>query len=328
MGFESKFYSAAETQLSLIKQRNANLLAQREREIAEKHPEIIAIQRKLGATTAGIISLIGSGVEEFEARVNEIEAENLSLQASLKAKLRSFGYPENYLDMPYSCGICKDTGINGNSRCSCYMDMVKKAAAEELNRSSPMKLSSFGEFSLNYYDDSRVTDLGVTAREVMEETLRVCKEYAEDFHIPYKNLFLHGKTGLGKTHLSLSIASAVLEKGYSVIYGSAADLFRKIEKEQFNRNYDGPDTLEALETADLLILDDVGAEFETKFYTSALYNILNNRMNASLPTIISSNLEEDEIKERYGERIMSRILTMTNLDFAGSDIRVIKNINM
>ena len=154
--------------------------------------------------------------------------------------------------------------------------------------------------------------------------MEFCKRYAEDFHFPAKSILLRGKTGLGKTHLSLSIASVVIEKGYSVVYGSAPDLFRRIEKEHFSNSGDDS-VIEALENADLLILDDIGAEFESKFYNSVFYNILNNRLNASLPTIISTNLDLSEIKERYGDRITSRLLTMESLIFVGSDIRILKN---
>ena len=157
----------------------------------------------------------------------------------------------------------------------------------------------------------------------MSENFSVCRKYAENFHLPCDSILMHGKTGLGKTHLSLSIASEVLSKGYSVIYGSAPDLFRKIEKEHFGQ--EEGDTIGALQNAELLILDDLGAEFESRFYVSAFYNILNNRMNAARPIIVSTNLELPELQARYGDRITSRLMTMENLIFVGSDVRVRKN---
>ena len=115
-----------------------------------------------------------------------------------------------------------------------------------------------------------------------------------------------------------------MEKGYSVIYGSAPDLLRRIEKEHFGNAADDTDTLELLTTTDLLVLDDLGAEFESKFYVSAFYNIINDRMNRSLPTVISTNLDLAEMEKRYGERISSRISTMKMLMFVGSDVRFLK----
>ena len=115
----------------------------------------------------------------------------------------------------------------------------------------------------------------------------------------------------------------MLAKGYSVIYGSAPDIFRRIEKEHFGSQSD-TDTLDMVIKADLLVLDDVGAEFESKFYASAMYNIINDRLNASLPTIVSTNLEHSELEKRYGERTYSRLSTMDELLFRGSDVRVRK----
>ena len=324
MSFDSKYFTIAENELSLIKQRNARILVDREMEISKKCPDIAAIEKELSETTAKVISLIAEGSPDISARLSELENSNLFLQEKQRALLVKNGYPANYLDLIYSCPLCKDSGIYEGKRCKCIMEIVKRAAAEELNRSSPMRLAGFHEFSLNYYDDKAATMLGCTAREAMSENFGFCKSYAEDFHLPAKSILMRGKTGLGKTHLSLSIASVVIEKGYSVIYGSAPDLFRRIEKEHFSNSGDDA-TIEAIETADLLILDDIGAEFESKFYNSVFYNIINNRLNADLPTIISTNLDLSEIKERYGDRITSRLLTMENLIFVGSDIRVLKN---
>ena len=73
---------------------------------------------------------------------------------------------------------------------------------------------------------------------------------------------------------------------------------------------------------DLLILDDVGTEFSSSFYTSALYNIINGRLLAEKPTIISTNLNQKELIERYGEQIASRITGLfTPLVCCGKDIR-------
>ena len=136
---------------------------------------------------------------------------------------------------------------------------------------------------------------------------------------------MFGKTGLGKTHLSLSIANEVLKKGYNVLYDSAMNYLNQIEKEHFGRDISGKDTLSVLLTADLLILDDFGTEFEKSFYVSVIYNIINTRLNRGLPTIISTNLYHEEILEKYGERIFSRLFTVyKSMEFVGTDIRLIK----
>ena len=324
MGFESRFYDIAERAVKETRARNKNIHDMRCRETEEKFPDIRDIQKALQGTSSKLLMLIADRGSDIKPKLEAAERENLSLQQKLKEALVRHGYPANYLDPVYTCGICKDTGIADGRRCRCFMDEVKKAASEELNSTSPLKLCGFEEFDLTYYDDKEITPAGVTAREVMRVNLEMLRKYAEDFHIPYQSILMRGRTGLGKTHLSLSIASEVLKKGYSVIYGSAPDLFRRIEKEHFGNSADKTDTLEMLIKTDLLVLDDLGAEFESKFFVSVFYNILNDRLNSSLPTIINTNLELAEIEKRYGERISSRIGTMKKPLFYGSDIRVLK----
>ena len=132
-----------------------------------------------------------------------------------------------------------------------------------------------------------------------------------------------GETGLGKTHLSLAIAGEVLKKGFGVVYGSVQNLFSNIEKEHFGRATDADGTTEKmLLECDLLILDDLGAEFTTSFTVATFNNIVNTRMLTSKPTIISTNLSLTEMQKRYSERIASRIIGEYNiLTFAGKDIR-------
>ena len=76
---------------------------------------------------------------------------------------------------------------------------------------------------------------------------------------------------------------------------------------------------------DLLILDDLGTEFASPFYTSCLYNLINSRMLSGRPTIVSTNLERADMLDRYGEQITSRINgTFQPLLFWGKDIRQVK----
>ena len=324
MGFDKKFYTEAENELNGIRMKNQRTLAARERETDEKYPEVGKIRRSLAGTTAKLLRIIADRDNDIKTQLAELERENLQLQDKLKETLVRCGLPANYLDPIYDCPVCKDTGVADGKLCECFRDKVKKAAAADMSASSPLQLCGFDEFDLTYYDDTDVLPLGATARKIMAKNLSYCREYADNFRLPYSGIVLRGKTGLGKTHLSLSIAKTVTEKGYSVIYGSAPDLFRRIEKEHFGNSGDDTDTLELLTSTDLLVLDDLGAEFESKFYVSAFYNIINDRMNRSLPTVVSTNLELAETEKRYGERISSRLSTMDMLRFVGSDVRFLK----
>ena len=73
---------------------------------------------------------------------------------------------------------------------------------------------------------------------------------------------------------------------------------------------------------DLLILDDLGAEFSTSFSYATLYQWINTRLNKRLPTIISTNLTPKELLDLYGERVFSRLIgNYVPLFFAGQDVR-------
>ena len=312
MGFDKKYYTEAENELNAIRMKNQRTLAARERETDEKYPEIGNIRHELAGTTSRLLRIIADRENDIKVQLAELERENLRLQDTLKGTLVRHGLPANYLDPIYDCPICHDTGVSDGKLCACFKEKVKRAAAEELSGSSPLQLCGFDTFDLTFYDDAEITHLGATARKIMARNLSFCTGYAENFRLPYESILMRGKTGLGKTHLSLSIAKEVTEKGYSVIYGSAPDLFRRIEKEHFGQAPSDTDTLELLTGTDLLVLDDLGAEFESKFYVSAFYNI------------ISTNLELSELEKRYGERVSSRISTMNILHFFGSDVRFLK----
>ena len=135
---------------------------------------------------------------------------------------------------------------------------------------------------------------------------------------------MHGATGLGKTHLSLAIANEVTKKGFQVVYDTAQNIFSSLEKEKFsyNNSYDRENEILG---CDLLIIDDLGSEFITNFTTAALYNIINTRINRSKPVIISTNLTETELEDKYTQRVTSRIIgNYVSLLFLGKDIRQLK----
>ena len=99
-----------------------------------------------------------------------------------------------------------------------------------------------------------------------------------------------------------------------------------MEREHFGKSdSDEQDTLEHLMTCDLLILDDLGTEFNSTFYQATIYNIINTRMNRGLPVIINTNLDYNGIANRYEERIASRIYSAyTCLHFVGIDVRLLR----
>ena len=284
-------------------------------------PEIAQIEREMASHGAEVVKAVGMGADVDEY-VRNLAMANLKAQARRKELLKGAGFPEDYLDVKYTCDICKDTGYNKEFYCQCYRKLIRDIARQELGINSPLKKCTFDSFRIDKYPDVTDSVIGINQREHMKNNYDYCKEYAENFTTDSEGLFLYGKTGLGKTHLSLAIANEVLNKGYDVYYGSIQSIMDKLEGEHFGRLPREDSIKEDILTCDLLIIDDLGAEFATQFTNAELYNILNSRMLASLPTIISTNLEMKEVAEKYTQRVASRIMgSMDAIYFCGKDIR-------
>lgn len=316
-------FEKARSEISSRRNRAQTENDRRFEEVNTLVPEIAEINNQLFQTSRKIMQLIRSG-EDIAERMNTLKRQNQQAQIMVRQLLKEKGYPENYLDISYTCPKCSDTGYNGGTYCECLTSLAAKIATEELNRNAQINLCSFESFDLSYYKGHK-TESGSDCYKAMEIILEFCKEYAAHFSKNSPSIMMFGGTGLGKTHLSLSIASVVLQKGFSVLYDSVINFLRQIENEHFGRDTTGNDTLSLLLECDLLILDDLGTEFDTPFYQSMIYNIINTRINRSLPTIISTNMDWSGISHKYEERITSRIFaTYVNQHFVGYDVRILK----
>ncbi|MBQ7689383.1 MAG: ATP-binding protein [Clostridia bacterium] len=264
--------------------------------------------------------------EKAQTLLEEQKKRNFRAQQEIALLLKKNGLPADYLEIKWTCGVCEDTGVVNGRLCDCHIDLLKKLAFEEAGRKSPLKFSRFSDFDLSYYDDAYKPEYKCSARERMETVFRFCKDYAADFDLSSPNILMCGETGLGKTHLSLAIAGEVIEKGYHVLYNSAQNIFNELQKERFGKTDTNGQYEAMVLECDLLVVDDLGVEFSTPFTNAALYNIINTRLNTSLPTIISTNLNLKELEERYTRRVSSRLIgDYAALLFFGSDIRQKKN---
>lgn len=292
-------------------------------EISKKIPEIGEINSQLARTGMELIEVIKSG-DNVSEKIEDLKRKNVQAQEIVKKLLTANGYPEDYLKVKYRCSKCFDTGFVNHDRCECLKKLIANITAKEMNKNSQIKLCNFESFRLDYYQGNS-PETTAKYRDIMQKIYGYCKRYSDTFSLESDNILMFGRTGLGKTHLSLSIANEVLQKGYNVLYDSSLNYLHQIEKEYFGKASGDNDTLGALISSDLLILDDFGTEFDKSFYISTIYNIINTRLNKGLPTIISTNLNYEEMLERYGERICSRLFTVyTSLEFVGTDIRLIK----
>ena len=328
MSYDRQTYEKAESVINSRRLSSQSENERRQKEIEIKIPEIREINSQLSRTIVDISKLIISKKTNIKESLAEIKEKNLQAQRLVESLLTANGYPADYLKPKYYCKKCQDRGYTEYGRCDCLLNLLKKYSIEKLNEQANLPDCDFNHFSLEYYRGKKDAD-GDDCFEIMKSIYEFCKNYAESFSLKSESLLMYGKTGVGKTHLSLSIAKAVAERGFNAAYGSIVNLLTIIEREHFGKvsEEENMDTVNLLINADLL-LDDLGAEFSSQFYESVTYNIINSRINLGLPTIISTNLTAAELQKKYNERIISRIFgEFSTLYLVGEDIRQIKRLN-
>ena len=242
----------------------------------------------------------------------------------LAALLASSGRPADALEPHFTCKKCQDTGSFEGHTCECIHKLMQKLRREEIEKLSSLSVSSFDTMELRYYPNTMDEKLGEPVRTYMGELLEELRAYAEEFDRSSESLMLFGNAGLGKTHAALAIAGIVLAKDMDVIYVSSPDFFAKLEALHFGSDPSGEEEtlLQTAAGADLLILDDLGTEFNSSFFLSTLYSLLNNRLGAHLPTIVTTNITDGALLEKlYTEKISSRLSSFEPCLFVGKDIR-------
>lgn len=250
--------------------------------------------------------------------------ENLELQQE-RAILAMENFEEGYLDDSPICDKCGGSGYIGSNMCECLTELCRQEQKKEVSVLSGSR-EAFNQFRLDYYPDRIDPKYGASPRTIMERNLKICRTYALTFAPSAGNLLFVGGTGLGKTFLSACIARAVADRGYSVVYESAGHLFGKLEQAKFSPSEEARREAARFSECDLLILDDLGTEMPGQFVTAAFYTLLNDRILAGKPMVISTNLNIDEAARRYSPQIASRLQgSFQGLTFVGEDIRILKN---
>ena len=312
MYYKDSIYKSAVSQMTVRRRKAEQEAEDRRNSFFRQYPRGREIETLLSRTAISAAKAVLSGGNVRE-KLTALKTSNQALQAEQKALLQAADLPENYLEVQYTCSKCHDSGYIDGLPCTCFQQLLREIAYQQLNAATPLSLSSFETFSLEYYPKE--------IQPAMERIFLNCRAYGENFSLKSPNLIMMGNTGLGKTHLSLAIAAAVIQKGFGVVYGSVNNLLAQIEREHFGREEEDG-TLDSLLDCDLLILDDLGTEFRTACSTSEIYNIINTRQMTGRPTIISTNLSMKELENAYSSRFTSRIMAdYIRCLFQGEDIR-------
>lgn len=256
-----------------------------------------------------------------ESALSELKTLLLDLSSMKEQLLLSAGLSADYLTPIYECPDCKDTGYIGNQKCHCFKQKMISLLYQQSGIEEMLKSENFKSLSYEYYTGA---DLQHFTNAVI-----TCQNFVKFFNSDYHNLFFYGTVGTGKSFLSGCIAKELIETGHSVIYFSATGLFDTLSKNtfDFHNKEDLRNLYEDLYQCDLLIIDDLGTELTNSFVSSQFFALLNERHINKKSTIISTNLSLEEIRNRYSDRIFSRITSNYEIcKLTGPDIRMYKKL--
>ncbi len=321
MGYSKTVLANAERRLA---DENRKKQAEYEENLARAYalrPRLREIDRQLRRTAARTMAVCFEKGGDPSAAIAALRKENLALQQERQWILDEAEIPEDSLDDTPLCSLCGGTGYRGGAMCECLRELCRQEQKRELAPLLTGGKERFEHFRLDLYPDRFYPTIGTTPRRLMQRNLEFCRRYAADFRPGAESLLLSGATGLGKTFLSACIARQVTDAGFGVVYVTSAKLFADCEAVRFDRL--DASALEDYQNCDLLILDDLGTETAGPVAVSALYTLVNQRLQDRRSTIISTNLPTDDLAARYSAQIASRLMgCYHSLVFEGEDIRL------
>jgi DNA replication protein DnaC len=182
--------------------------------------------------------------------------------------------------------------------CDCAMQESVESRLDRLQRYSSLGPLTRLTFK-NLLEHGRSTN--PRDRELFRGLVADALAFAEE---PEGWLLIHGPSGAGKTHVSAAIANRCLERGQPALFVVVPDLLdhlRAAYRPDSEMGYDS--MIEQVRNAPVLILDDLGTQSGTPWAQEKLFQILNHRYNAQIPTVVTTNLNLERIDERLRMRL-------------------------
>jgi len=268
-------------QTKKIAYKNAQLLLERNfNNLLAQHPDLNDIEYNIKQILI-----------DFECGQKIDEKKLAALQKQKDVILKKLGYStKDFIPIP-SCKKCSDNGYFKNKICFCIISSI----------AMPTNTITFDDFDLSIFDK----DDQAFANKALTKSLDFCKSFPNTKNL---NLILLGKTGTGKTFLAKCIQDAVQKNGYSALFTSAFNFLNKTLLYHTTFDEHKYSHIAPFLDCDLLIIDDLGTENMLKNVTiEYLYHIINERIQKNIHTIVTTNLDSEELKHRYDDRIYSRL---------------------
>lgn len=308
------------------------LIESRMKELYLKHEELAKIEDEIQAVATENIKNIFSNPEDKDKNLKELEKKLNKLQKEKEAFIKKLKLPKGYLEVKYECDICKDTGFKQGEdkleKCPCLKQKVININYNKSNLAI-LEEENFEKFNLKYYSnkvDEEKYGSKKSPRENMKEIETLSKEFVKNFGKSNTNLLFSGDTGLGKTYLINAISKEVLDQGYTVFYQKAPNMLDKLMQTKYEDSREYNSLINSILNVDLLVIDDL-TEKTTDSKNIELFTIIDNRLNNSKATVISTNLTLEEMQDIYEDRVISRIIGNYIIKrFYGEDIRLIKKL--
>lgn len=324
MALSNRQYESIMRRYERTRDANHHLLEERRETVYRRIPEYEELDRSIGGLARQKAEFLLDGDDAALPALHELLEETAERKRAL---LLNAGFAPDFLEPIYNCADCRDTGYlyskeRRGEKCHCLRQQEISILYAQSNIQDMIARENFSTLSYEYHQGE---DL-----EHFEGAVKICKSFVEDFQREYRNLFLYGTVGTGKSFLSGCIAKELLAAGHSVIYFSSAGLFDTLARYAFDGK--AKETLynfyEDLYNCELVIIDDLGTEMTNHFVAAQLFACLNERHLRRKSTIISTNLSLEELRDRYSDRIFSRITSnYTICKLTGEDVRMRRKLS-
>ena len=307
--YNNKFLNVVKNKIRERK-KIAEDIADKNLNTALSSPEFKELYKKERELTSVLAKKMAFGEKVDMSELSDIKEKQKSALAKLSLNLED-------LKPKYTCDICNDTGIYENNFCECVKAEMSKNLLEKTGYKKD--LQSFEKSNFDLFD-----------KETKDDTIMFYDKMKQwcNKDSKIKNILICGATGIGKTYLLECMTNELISNNKYAIMTTAFNLNQNFLKYHTTFNESKIEYLEPYLDCDVLLIDDLGTEPLLNNVTlDYLYLVINQRNIENKAIVISTNLDIEELMQRYGERITSRLInkqTSISYKIKDNDLRLEK----